>query len=53
MLENHQLELREDKITDGNIRTDIIQNAKITEEEYFVAPPGNIPLKQDDDNEKL
>lgn len=50
VLENQILELREDKVTDGNIRTDILRNAKVIEEEYFVAPPGNIPLKQDDNN---
>lgn len=53
VLENELLELREDKVTDGNIREDIIRNAKITEEEYFVAPPGNIPLKQDDNDGKF
>ena len=47
VLENHPLELREDEVTEGGIREDIIKNAKVTEEEYFVAPPGNIPLEQD------
>ena len=28
-------------------RAEILSNAKVTEEDYFVAPPGNIPLKQD------
>lgn len=45
VLENHQLELREDVVTDGNIQQDVLKNAQITEEEYFLAPPGNIPLK--------
>lgn len=45
VLENHQLELREDVITDGNMQQDVLKNAQITEEEYFVAPSGNIPLK--------
>jgi aspartyl/glutamyl-tRNA(Asn/Gln) amidotransferase C subunit len=46
VLENTNLELREDAVTEGNIRDDILRNAKVTEEEYFVAPPGNIPLEQ-------
>lgn len=45
VLENHQLELREDVVTDGNIQQDVLKNAQITEEEYFLAPSGNIPLK--------
>ena len=28
-------------------KEDVLFNAKLTEEGYFVAPPGNIPLKQD------
>ena len=38
-----------DDVPDPNqvSRADILSNAKITEEDYFVAPPGNIPLKQD------
>ena len=47
VLEHTKLELREDKVTDGNIKEDILKNAKITEEDYFVAPPGNIPLEQE------
>ncbi|CAO1411170.1 unnamed protein product [Diamesa tonsa] len=45
VLENHKLELREDAVTDGNIQQDVLKNAQITEEEYFLAPSGNIPLK--------
>ena len=26
---------------------EILSNAKVIEEDYFVAPPGNIPLQQD------
>ncbi|XP_055699588.1 glutamyl-tRNA(Gln) amidotransferase subunit C, mitochondrial [Phlebotomus papatasi] len=47
VLEDCDLELREDKVTDGNIREEVLKNASVTEEEYFVAPPGNIPLEQD------
>ncbi|XP_008550880.1 glutamyl-tRNA(Gln) amidotransferase subunit C, mitochondrial [Microplitis demolitor] len=46
VLENKNLRLRNDKVTDGNYRKKILKNAVITEEEYFVAPPGNIPLEQ-------
>lgn len=30
---------------EGNCRNEILSNAKVTEENYFVAPPGNIPLE--------
>jgi hypothetical protein len=36
--------LREDKVGPTS-RADILANASITEEDYFVAPPGNIPLE--------
>lgn len=45
VLENHPLKTRPDKVTDGNIKEDILKNASVTEEDYFVAPPGNIPLE--------
>lgn len=38
------LPVRTDVVTEGNIRDEILSNAFITEEEYFLAPPGNIPL---------
>ena len=37
--------LEADQVTDGNILEDILKNAALTEEDYFVAPPGNIPLE--------
>lgn len=43
VLENERLHLREDKITEGNCDKEILKNAKLLEDEYFVAPPGNIP----------
>ncbi|KAG8039579.1 hypothetical protein G9C98_008222 [Cotesia typhae] len=46
VLENENLRLRHDKVTDGNYRKKILKNAVLTEEEYFVAPPGNIPLEK-------
>ncbi|XP_025091319.1 glutamyl-tRNA(Gln) amidotransferase subunit C, mitochondrial-like isoform X2 [Pomacea canaliculata] len=48
VLENRTLFLRKDEITEGGCRDAILSNACRTEEEYFVAPPGNIPLKQED-----
>lgn len=47
VLEKERLRLREDVVSDGNIQEDVLANARVTEEEYFVAPPGNIPLEQD------
>ncbi|XP_037812079.1 glutamyl-tRNA(Gln) amidotransferase subunit C, mitochondrial [Lucilia sericata] len=48
VLENQALHLRSDKINEGNCREEILKNAKITEEDYFISPPGNIPLQQED-----
>ncbi|XP_014664950.1 PREDICTED: glutamyl-tRNA(Gln) amidotransferase subunit C, mitochondrial-like [Priapulus caudatus] len=44
VLENRSLYLRSDEVTDGNCQNDILQNATKVIEDYFVAPPGNIPL---------
>jgi hypothetical protein len=38
------LYLRLDEVTDGGCRKEVMANAAVTEDEYFVAPPGNIPL---------
>ena len=48
VLENECLQLRPDEI-DKNLptRKDILSNAVLVEEDYFVAPPGNIPLSVD------
>ena len=48
VLENETLCLRED-INDNNLpsREDILSTAVLTEEDYFVSPPGNIPLPVD------
>ncbi|CAK1596113.1 unnamed protein product [Parnassius mnemosyne] len=51
VLENENLSLRFDKVTQGNCQTDILKNATVTEDDYFVAPPGNIPLHEVNDNE--
>ncbi|XP_059045404.1 glutamyl-tRNA(Gln) amidotransferase subunit C, mitochondrial [Achroia grisella] len=45
VLEEENLNLRIDKVTQGNCQKDILKNACVTEDDYFVAPPGNIPLQ--------
>ena len=46
VLDDATLFLAED-VPEQCSRQDILANAGRTEEDYFVAPPGNIPLKQD------
>uniref|UniRef100_A0A182N1E2 Glutamyl-tRNA(Gln) amidotransferase subunit C, mitochondrial n=1 Tax=Anopheles dirus TaxID=7168 RepID=A0A182N1E2_9DIPT len=46
VLEQQQLALRADTVDDGDLQEEVLRNASLTEEEYFVAPPGNIPLEQ-------
>ncbi|KAK7487897.1 hypothetical protein BaRGS_00020798 [Batillaria attramentaria] len=48
VLEDRSLYLRKDEVTEGNCKEEILSNASITEEDFFVAPPGNIPLKKTD-----
>ncbi|XP_065358017.1 glutamyl-tRNA(Gln) amidotransferase subunit C, mitochondrial [Calliphora vicina] len=48
VLEDQSLHLRGDTVSEGNCRDKILQNAKITEEDYFISPLGNIPLRQED-----
>lgn len=43
--EDQILNLREDKINEGNIRDDILKNAAATDDTCFIAPPGNIPVE--------
>lgn len=39
VLEDYQLQLRDDKVTDGNIKEDVMRNAAKTDEDtYFIAP---------------
>merc|ERR1712135_50594 len=38
--------IREDQLTEGFILDQILANASIVEEEYFTAPPANIPLPE-------
>ncbi|EDV32000.1 uncharacterized protein Dana_GF19721 [Drosophila ananassae] len=46
VLEQQQLQLRNDLVTEGDCRGKVLSNAKVTDEDYFVSPPGNIPLEQ-------
>lgn len=43
------MRLREDTITEGYIKADILSNAVKIEEDYLVAPPGNIPIEDRED----
>ncbi len=45
VLENESLRLRDDVVTEGNCREVLLANASLIEEDFFIAPPGNIPLK--------
>lgn len=47
VLPSRNLNLRPDKVNDGNIREEILRNAVVTEEEYFVAPPGNVVVEKE------
>lgn len=46
VLEDQELWLRADRVTEGNCADDILSNATKVEEGYFVAPPGNVALKK-------
>ncbi|XP_014278764.1 glutamyl-tRNA(Gln) amidotransferase subunit C, mitochondrial [Halyomorpha halys] len=53
LLEDRALSLRNDEVVDGNCKNDILLNAKIVEEDYFVAPRGNVPLEPNQYNLEL
>ena len=42
------LYLRQDVVTEGNTTKEVLQNATKVVEDYFVAPPGNIPRQTKD-----
>ncbi|TWW60396.1 Glutamyl-tRNA(Gln) amidotransferase subunit C, mitochondrial [Takifugu flavidus] len=44
VLEDRTLYLRDDEETEGDCAEELLQLSKNTCEEYYVAPPGNIPL---------
>ncbi|KAM6403713.1 glutamyl-tRNA(Gln) amidotransferase subunit C, mitochondrial [Rhynochetos jubatus] len=51
VLEDRCLYLREDDVTEGNCTNTLLNNAREKVEEYFVAPPGNIPLPKLEERE--
>ncbi|XP_035412432.1 glutamyl-tRNA(Gln) amidotransferase subunit C, mitochondrial [Cygnus atratus] len=51
VLEDRCLYLREDDVTEGNCTKELLNNAREKVEEYFVAPPGNIPLPKLEERE--
>ncbi|XP_069651343.1 glutamyl-tRNA(Gln) amidotransferase subunit C, mitochondrial [Haliaeetus albicilla] len=51
VLEDRCLYLREDDVTEGNCTKELLKNAREKVEEYFVAPPGNIPLPKLEERE--
>ncbi|XP_061117460.1 glutamyl-tRNA(Gln) amidotransferase subunit C, mitochondrial [Conger conger] len=46
VLEDRALYLRDDRVEEGNCAEQLLQLSKHTMEEYFLAPPGNIPLPE-------
>ncbi|XP_064378343.1 glutamyl-tRNA(Gln) amidotransferase subunit C, mitochondrial [Dromaius novaehollandiae] len=51
VLEDRCLYLRDDDVTEGNCTEELLKNARGKIEEYFVAPPGNIPLPKLEERE--
>ncbi|CAD5114234.1 DgyrCDS3376 [Dimorphilus gyrociliatus] len=47
ILEEESLFLRKDYVTEGDSKDSLLQMAAATENDYYVAPPGNIPVKLD------
>ncbi|XP_038618679.1 glutamyl-tRNA(Gln) amidotransferase subunit C, mitochondrial [Tachyglossus aculeatus] len=47
VLEDRCLYLRADEVAEGNCAEELLRNARRTVEEYFVAPPGNIPMEDE------
>lgn len=43
------LHVEEDVVLEGNCKETVLKNASLIEEDYFVAPPGNIPLEPRED----
>ena len=41
------LPLRADEVNEGQQKEDVLRNAKLTFEDFYVAPPGNIALEQE------
>ncbi|KAM5312984.1 glutamyl-tRNA(Gln) amidotransferase subunit C, mitochondrial [Glossophaga mutica] len=49
VLEDRCLYLRSDNVVEGNCAEELLQNSRRVVEDYFVAPPGNIPLPKLDE----
>uniref|UniRef100_A0A8D9B348 Glutamyl-tRNA(Gln) amidotransferase subunit C, mitochondrial n=1 Tax=Cacopsylla melanoneura TaxID=428564 RepID=A0A8D9B348_9HEMI len=47
--QEHTIQCRDDVVNMDNSMEDIVMNAKHVEEDYFVAPPSNVPLYQSED----
>ncbi|KAI8505101.1 hypothetical protein Bbelb_172100 [Branchiostoma belcheri] len=52
VLEDRELYLRADTVTEGNCKDEILRNAGKVVEDYFVAPPGNIPLPKKEEYDR-
>lgn len=46
--ENQYIELRDDIVTEGNIREELLGNAPVNDDVCFVAPPGNVPVEMEE-----
>ncbi|XP_053276429.1 glutamyl-tRNA(Gln) amidotransferase subunit C, mitochondrial [Pleuronectes platessa] len=53
VLEDRALYLRNDTVMEGDCAEELLQLSKNTVEEYFVAPPGNIPLPTREERAEL
>ncbi|KAF6081223.1 glutamyl-tRNA amidotransferase subunit C [Phyllostomus discolor] len=53
VLEDRCLYLRSDNVVEGNCAEELLQNSRRVVEDYFVAPPGNIPLPKLDEQESF
>ncbi|KAJ3603932.1 hypothetical protein NHX12_028673 [Muraenolepis orangiensis] len=51
VLDHGQLFLRDDTVTEGECAETLLQLSNTTVEDYFVAPPGNIPLPKREEKE--
>lgn len=46
--EEQFLDIRDDKEKEGNITDILLKNSSLIEEEYFVAPPGNVEIEYEE-----
>uniref|UniRef100_A0A3P9KZX6 Glutamyl-tRNA(Gln) amidotransferase subunit C, mitochondrial n=1 Tax=Oryzias latipes TaxID=8090 RepID=A0A3P9KZX6_ORYLA len=53
VLEDRALYLREDTAVDGGCAEELLKLSKKTVEEYFVVPPGNIPLPKKEERSSM